>query len=204
MATSCPVGFDAKRLREEVGKMYKRVVDDPDGDFHFHRGPAYAAEFLGYDAHELAQLPPETTRAFAGVANPFKIDAISKGQTVVDIGSGAGTDLLLAARRVGATGRAIGVDMTEAMRTQALRGAQQLGLEHVELRDGDAESLPVEDASADVVISNGVFNLTTDKLQAFREVKRVLKPGGRAMIADIVVGQELSESVRNDVDLWAA
>jgi len=204
MATSCPIGFDADRLRDEVSKLYADVATHPDGTFHFHRGPGYAAEWLGYDPAELAALPATTTAAFAGVGNPCAIAPIREAEVVVDVGSGSGTDLLIAARRVGPRGRAIGVDMTPAMRAQATAGATTLGLAHVEVRAGDAQSLPVEDAVADVVITNGVINLTTDKIEALGEIHRVLRPGGRLQLADIVVGAELPEGVRNNIDLWAA
>jgi ubiquinone/menaquinone biosynthesis C-methylase UbiE len=127
---------------------------------------------------------------------------IGEGLVVADIGCGAGMDLLLAARAVGPRGRAIGVDLTEAMAEKARRSARAAGLANVEVRIGDAMSLPLEDASVDVVISNGVLNLTTDKSVAFGEVSRVIKPGGRSLYADIIVGHELSESVRRDIDLW--
>jgi arsenite methyltransferase len=204
MATSCPIGFDARGLRAEVARMYAAVARDPAGEFHFHRGPGYAAEVLGYDPAELAALPAATTAAFAGVGNPLAIGPLVAGEVVIDVGCGAGTDLLLAARRVGARGRAIGVDMTAEMREQARASAARAGLDHVEVLAGDAQALPVPDRSADVVISNGVINLTTDKLEAFAEIHRVLRPGGRLQLADIVVGSELSEAVRNDVDLWAS
>lgn len=202
MATSCPVNLDTDLLRTEVRSMYARVATDPDGDFHFHRGPQYAAEFLGYDPAELAALPREATASFAGVGNPHRIDAIRPGETVLDIGSGAGTDLLLAARRVGPEGKAIGVDMTEAMRERAQGATRAAGMSNVEVRSGDAEALPVEDAGVDVVISNGVLNLTPDKEKAFSEIVRVLRPGGRLLLADIVVDGELSDEIRSDIDLW--
>ena len=204
MAISCPTGFDTQRLRDEVSMMYSRVADNPDGDFHFHRGPAYASELLGYQADELAELPTDSTASFAGVGNPLSVDALEVGQTVLDIGCGAGLDLLLSAKRVGSSGRAIGVDMTPEMLRRTQDAADALGLTHVDLRQGDAEELPVESGTIDVVISNGVINLTTDKRQAFSEVLRVLKPGGRLLLADIVAASELSEDVRNDIDLWAS
>lgn len=191
-------------MREEVAEVYGRVAADPDQEFHFHRGPAYAADFLGYDREELASLPAESTRSFAGVGNPHLLEAIEEGETVVDVGCGAGTDLLLAARRVGPAGRAIGVDMVSAMLARARRGAEALGLANVEFRRGDAESLPLEDGSADAILSNGVYSLTTDKARAFAEVFRVLKPGGRLLLADIAVSEELSEDVRNNIDLWTS
>jgi SAM-dependent methyltransferase len=204
MAVSCPIGFDTARLRREVAEMYEAVATAPDGDYHFHRGPQYAARQLRYDEAELAGLPTIATASFAGVGNPLAIAPLAPGQTIVDVGCGAGTDLLLAARRVGPGGRAIGVDMTEAMRQRAMAAATEMDLEHVEVRAGDAESLPIEDERADVVISNGVINLTTDKSAAFSEIFRVLRPGGRLQLADIIVSSELSESVRNNIDLWTS
>ncbi|HEX9787927.1 MAG TPA: methyltransferase domain-containing protein [Candidatus Binatia bacterium] len=205
MATTCPVGFDIARLRQLVRAEYDRVARQPEGDFHFHRGPRYAARTLGYDARQLATLPEESTASFAGVGNPHRIGAIQSGETVLDIGCGAGMDLLLAARRTGPAGRAIGVDMTPAMIERAKRAAIKSGLwETIEIRRGMAEALPVENASVEVVISNGVLNLSADKMRAFGEVYRVLKPGGRLYLADVVVQRELSLAARSDVDLWAA
>jgi arsenite methyltransferase len=202
MATSCPIGLDVDQLRREVSFIYARVADDPSGDFHFHRGADYAASLLGYDATELAAIPATTTASFAGVGNPHCVAPIEPGETVIDVGCGAGTDLLLAARRVGANGKAIGVDMTPAMAERARAGAKMLGLDHVEIRIGDALELPVESGTVDVVISNGVINLTPDKDRAYAEAFRVLKPGGRFQLADIIVANELSEKIRNDIDLW--
>lgn len=202
MATTCPIGLDTQKLRDEVSFIYARVAEDPGGDFHFHRGAAYAAEFLGYDAAELAALPPESPASFAGVANPHAIARTDPGATVLDIGCGAGMDLLLAARRVGPTGRVIGVDMTPAMAEKARASARAAGLTNVEVRVGDALDLPVDSASIDVVISNGVINLTPDKDKAYAEIVRVLKPGGRLQLGDIIVANELSEDIRRNIDLW--
>lgn len=202
MAVACPVDLDTLVLRREIQSIYARVATEPAGQFHFHRGPAYAAERLGYDADALAALPPDSTASFAGVANPHRIASIPAGATVVDIGCGAGMDLLLAALAVGPTGRAIGIDMTEAMAERARAGARALGLTQVEVRIGDALELPVDVASVDVVISNGVLNLTPDKQKAFSEVLRVLKPGGQFLYGDIIVASELSESIRRNIDLW--
>jgi len=202
MALSCPIDLDVARLRKEIESIYARVAEDPSGDFHFHRGADYAASLLGYDAAALAALPAETTASFAGVANPFAAGPPSAGQVVVDIGSGAGTDALLAARYVGPTGRVIGVDPTEPMLAKARAAAAAAGAGHVEFRKGSGEALPVDTASVDLVISNGVINLAPDKEPVFREIMRVLKPGGRLQLADIVVASELSESIRNDIDLW--
>jgi arsenite methyltransferase len=202
VAIRCPIDFDGARLRAEVQTMYSRVATTPDGGFHFHRGPHYAATMLGYDAAELAALPLEVTSSFAGVGNPHAIGRIPDGATVVDIGCGAGTDLLLSARRTGPRGRAIGVDMTEAMRQRATTGAAACGLGNVEVRNGDATLLPIDDHSVDVVISNGVLNLVPDKEPAVAEIARVLKPAGRVQIADIVIGEVLPDSALRDIDLW--
>lgn len=202
MAITCPVELDTLKLRQEIQSIYARVATDPNGAFHFHRGPGYAVSLLGYDADALAALPPSPTESFAGVANPHRIAPLAEGATVVDIGCGAGMDLLLAAKAVGATGRAIGVDMTEAMAERTRAGARGLGFDQVEVRLGDALTLPVESGTVDAVISNGVMNLTPDKAAAFSEVLRILKPGGTFMYGDIVVGAELDESLRRDIDLW--
>jgi len=202
MAIACPVDLDTQVLRSEVSKIYSRVATDPDGDFHFHRGPAYAANFLGYDPAELAALPNECTASFAGIANPHTIAPILRGETVLDIGCGAGTDLLLAARRVGPSGRAIGIDMTEVMLDRVRGSAAAVGLTNVEVRRADATALPLADASVDVVISNGVLNLVPEKEKAFAEIRRVLRPGGRLQLADIVLDAELGEDVRCNIDLW--
>ena len=202
MAIACPVDLDTQRLRSEVSTIYSRVATEPDGQFHFHRGPAYAAEFLGYDPAELATLPAEVTAPFAGIANPQRIGLIRAGETVLDIGCGAGMDLLLTGRRVGPTGRAIGVDMTDAMVERSRSSARVVGLVQVEVRKGDATSLPVESASVDVVTTNGVINLVPEKQRAFEEIMRVLKPGGRLHLADILLDVELSEDARRNIDLW--
>ena len=205
MAITCPVGFDVDGLRGLVREEYDRVAREPQGTFHFHRGPEYASRMLGYDPQELATIPSESSASFAGVGNPHRIGSIATGETVLDIGCGAGMDLLLAARRVGSSGKAIGVDMTPSMLELAKRGALKAGLwENVEVRRGMVEELPVENESVDVVISNGVLNLSTDKDRALREVYRVLRPGGRLHLADVVVQRELSLAARSDVDLWAA
>jgi len=196
------VNLDPQMLRSEVSKLYSRVAGDPDGDFHFHRGPVYAVEFLGYDPAELATLPPECTASFAGIANPHAIAPIAAGETVLDIGCGAGTDLLLAARHAGPRGRAIGVDMTEAMRDRALASAKSAGLSNVEVHCADATAIPLPDSSIDVVISNGVLNLVPEKDRAFAEIWRVLRPGGRLQLGDIVLDAPLSAEARGDVGLW--
>jgi arsenite methyltransferase len=202
MAIACPIDLDTLKLRAEIQSIYARVAVDPSGEFHFHRGPEYAAKRLGYDAAELSKLPGTVTEPFAGVGNPHAIAPLPPGATVLDIGCGAGTDLLLAALHVGPSGRAIGVDMTEAMRDRARRGATACGLAHVEVREGEATALPIESESVDVVLSNGVLNLVAEKRAAVAEIRRILKPEGRVQIADIVLGVELPEDARRDIDLW--
>ena len=202
MPIACPIDLDTRLLRSEISKIYGRVAIEPEGEFHFHRGPAYAAEFLGYDAAELATLPPDCPASFAGVSNPLAIGPVHPGETIVDIGCGAGMDLLLAGRRVGTHGRAIGIDMTDSMIERARASAAAVGLKQVEVRKGDATSLPVDDQSVDVVISNGVVNLVPEKERAFAEIVRILKPGGRLHLGDIALDVELSESVRRNIDLW--
>ena len=174
MAVTRPIDFNVASLRAEVQTMYSRLATSPNGDFHFHRGPTYAATRLGYDVKELAALPVDVTSSIAGVGNPHAIERIPAGTIVVDMGCGAGTDLLLVARRTGPQGCAIGVDMTESMRQRASEGALACGLGNVEVRNGDATRLPIDDHSIDVVISNGVLNLVPEKQQAVAEIARVL------------------------------
>jgi SAM-dependent methyltransferase len=202
MPITCPIDLNTAVLRTEISTIYSRVAEEPDGDFHFHRGPSYAAEFLGYDAEELALLPAECTASFAGIGNPLAIGVLHTGETVLDIGCGAGMDLLLSARRVGRGGHAIGVDMTDRMVERARKAAETAGFRQVEFRKGDATALPVADGSIDVVSSNGVLNLVPEKERAFAEIVRVLKPGGRLHLADIALDVELPEDARRNIDLW--
>ncbi len=202
MAAVCPVGFDRARLTAEVRRTYAAVALDPGGEFHFHRGPHYAARQLGYDLDELLTLPAVATGPFAGVGNPFKMQPLPEAAVVLDVGSGAGMDCLLAGGRVGARGRVIGVDMTDEMLERAHQGARDAGLPQVGFEKGDMTRLPLEDESVDVAISNGVINLAPDKHAVFAELYRVVRPGGRLQFADIILGTELSEKARSDIDLW--
>ena len=198
MTTS--VRVDVAVLRDEIQKTYTEVSTEPERGFIFPTGRAWA-EDLGYPS-ELARVPEETARSFAGVANPFSLGRIERGQVVLDLGCGAGTDLLVAAQMVGPEGRAIGVDMTPAMLDRARLSAVAMGLANVVLHESLIESLPLPDGSVDVVISNGVIDLVPDKDAVFSELDRVLRPGGRLQLADVVIHTEVSEDARERIDLW--
>jgi arsenite methyltransferase len=202
MTTDCDLTFDRERLKQEIRTTYGRVAEEPDGDFHFHRGPEYAASMLGYDRAELDALPDSVTAPFAGVGNPFHAGALPRGARVIDLGSGSGMDCLLAARRVGPQGEVVGLDMTDAMLRKAAAGAAVSGAENVRFDRADISDLPLGDASVDVAISNGVINLSPEKEGVFAELYRVLRPGGRVQFADIVIEAELSAAARNDIELW--
>ena len=205
MAATCPADFDVDALRERVRAEYDRVAREPQGNFHFRHGLEYACQLLGFDRIELQSLPEECVERFTGVGNPHRIGPIQPGEIILDVGCGAGMDLLLAARSVSPRGKAIGVDMTLAMCERARAAAVQSGLwQSVDIRVGRAEELPVEDESIDVVISNGVINLSPDKNRAFSEILRVLRPRGRLYLADVVLQRELSLNARSNMDLWVA
>ena len=195
---------DAERLRDEIRKVYSDVALDPKKGYHFHTGREYAADLLGYAREELAELPDSVTAPFAGVGNPLAMGHPRTGETVVDIGAGSGMDTFLAARHVGASGSVIAVDMTDAMLERGRDNVVVTGMSQVEYRRGFAESLPVEDASADLVISNGVINLSPSKNAVFREAFRVLKHGGRLQIADIIVHKDIPPAGREDISIWTA
>lgn len=195
------VTVDVALLRSEIEKTYTDVSTEPDRDFIFPTGRAWA-EDLGYPQPELTRVPESTVESFAGVANPHSLGRIEEGSTVLDLGCGAGTDLLIAAQMAGPAGRVIGVDMTPSMLARARASAEEMGLANVELHESLIESLPVEDESIDVVISNGVIDLVPDKELVFAEIDRVLKPGGRLQIADVVIHTEVSEDARDRIDLW--
>ena len=197
--TDIPVDVDV--LREEIRKTYTDVSTDHEQQFIFPTGRAWA-QALGYPEAELARVPDATAQSFAGVANHWTLGRAQQGSVVLDLGCGAGTDLLIAAQMTGPTGRVIGVDMTTAMLDRARDSAQQMGLENVELHESLIESLPLEDASVDIVISNGVIDLVPDKDAVFDEIDRVLRPGGRLQVADVVIHTEVSEDARKRIDLW--
>lgn len=197
-----PAAVDVEDLRCQIQDKYTQVAASPETGFHFHTGRPLAL-MLGYQPDVIDGLPASAVESFAGTGNPFSMGALQPGETVLDIGCGAGFDSLIAAGQVGPQGRVFSVDMTPAMLDKASRSARAAGLANIEFRKGLAESLPLEDSSADVVISNGVFNLCPDKLALMTEVSRVLKPGGRIQIGDIVVHKEVPQSAKDDIDLWS-
>jgi arsenite methyltransferase len=198
--TEPPVDTDV--LRDEIRKTYTSVSTQPGEDFIFPTGRAWAQQ-LGYPEPELANVPDATVESFAGVANPHSLGRIEEGATVLDLGCGAGTDLLIAAQMVGPTGHVIGVDMTPAMLERAAASAREMGIAgRVELHESLIESLPLPAGEVDVVISNGVIDLVPDKDAVFDEIDRVLKPGGRMQFADVVIHTEVSEDARARIDLW--
>ena len=194
---------DADKLRQEVSAKYREVALKPDGTYHFHTGRPLAQR-LGYDAAAVAALPDAAVESFAGVANPFALRRLAAGEKVVDVGAGAGFDSFIAAGQVGPAGRVVGVDMTAEMLAKSRRTAAAMGASNVEFREGLAEKLPVADGWADVVISNGVINLCTDKRIVFDEIRRVLRPGGWLQFADIANGKPVPEAAIRNIDLWTA
>ena len=194
-----PVDVDV--LREEIQKTYTDVATDAAQEFIFPTGRSWAQE-LRYPEPELSRVPDGTVESFAGVANHWTLGHIEPGSVVLDLGCGAGTDLLIAAQMTGPYGRAIGVDMTHSMLARARASAGEIGIDHLELHESLIEALPLEDGSVDVVISNGVIDLVPDKEAVFDEIDRVLRPGGRLQIADVVIHHEVSEDARARIDLW--
>jgi arsenite methyltransferase len=195
--------FDPKDLETKVKAMYTDVARDPRGGFHFEMGRALA-ERLGYAPSDLDRIPPEAIESFAGVGHFFHFAGLKEGETVVDFGSGSGMDCFLAAIKVGPSGRVIGVDMTDAQREKAERLRDRYGFGNVTFVAGYIESAPLPGGAADAVISNGVINLAPDKTRVFREAARVLAPGGRLALADIVTDVRLPGSIVCNTTLWAA
>lgn len=195
------VTIDLVALREAIQHEYNEVAATPDKGFHFHVGSELTRR-LNYPSEQVDVLPDTIVESFAGVGNPFALGALAPGETVVDLGCGAGFDAILAGQQVGPPGRVIGIDMTPAMLDKARANAALLDQSWVEFREGVIESLPIEDESVDVIISNGVINLSPEKETVFAEAFRVLKPGGRLQISDIIVSREVPEDARNNIDLW--
>ena len=193
--------LDLDTLRQAIQEEYALVAREPEHGFHFHTGRPLAG-LLGYEEAWLKGLPEPTIASFAGTGNPFSLGVLRPGEQVVDVGSGGGIDSLIAARMVGPSGRVVGVDMTPAMLDMARTSAAASGLGNIEFREGFGEALPVEDGWADVVIANGALNLMPDKDAALREMARVLKPGGRLQIGDILVQKAVPQSAKEDIALW--
>lgn len=196
-----PVRIDDVRAR--VQGVYEQVAENPHGEFHFERGRGLA-ERLGYPADELDRIPAEAMESFAGVGYPFGLFELPAGATVLDLGSGSGMDVFFAAHRVGPSGHVIGVDMTEKQLAKAERLRKAGGYDNVSLRQGFVEEVPLEDDACDVVVSNGVINLSAQKETVFAEIARVLRPGGQMAISDIVTEAQLNDDIKCDPSLWAA
>lgn len=196
------LGFNRKQILDAVCMMYTDVACEPGRLFHFPTGRS-ACIFVGYPGPWVDALPPAAVESFAGVGFPFRADVIASGDRVLDIGSGSGTDVFGAARVVGPDGAVIALDMTPAMLAKLRSNVEETGATNVRILEGNAEAIPLADESVDVVSSNGVFNLVPDKRRAIAEVFRVLRPGGRVQIADIVVGKPISEQSRANPKLWA-
>jgi arsenite methyltransferase len=194
------IGIDVDLLKSEIRKTYASVSQEPEKDFVFPTGRAWAQD-LDYP-EELSRVPDSAVESFAGVANPFTLGRLEPGECVLDLGSGAGTDSLVAAQMVGPEGHVTGIDMTPEMLAKARAAAEEMGAENVEFVESEAEQLPFADGSFDVVISNGVIDLIPDKDAVFGELLRVLKPGGRIQLADVTIQQPVSEEGRRKIDLW--
>jgi len=193
--------IDVETLKCEIRKTYARVSTEPERDFVFPTGRAWALD-LDYPSDLLGRVPDPSAESFAGVANPFSLGPLRPGERVLDLGSGAGTDSLVAAQMVGPDGHVVGIDMTSEMVTKARASAHAMGARNVEFVEGEAETLPFADASFDVVISNGVIDLVPDKDAVFAELYRVLRPGGRLQLADVTIQRPVSEEGRRNIDLW--
>lgn len=189
-------------LKDEILRMYQEVADDPAGEFHFYHGRE-AADLFAYDPEWLDEAPPGAVASFAGVGNPHLRADIQEGEVVLDLGSGAGLDAVIAARRAGASGRVIGIDLNPSMCTKAREHVRDAGAV-MECHEAPMERIPLDDGTVDVVISNGVINLSFRKREVMEEMFRVLKPGGRISITDIVSAKQLSQSIVNDPKLWAS
>jgi SAM-dependent methyltransferase len=199
--TIAPPAIDLGELRKAIQDEYALVAEQPEHGFHFLVGRPLA-QLLGYREEWMTGVPKPTIASFAGTGNPFSVAELRQGERVVDVGCGGGIDSLIAARMVGPRGRVIGVDMTPAMLAKARASAAAAYASNAEFREGFGEALPIEDAWADVVISNGVLNLMPDKDAALREMARALKPGGRLQIGDILVQKAVPQDAKEDIALW--
>jgi arsenite methyltransferase len=198
-----PINFDPKELEIKVKAMYRSVAENPHGDFHFEMGRALA-ERLGYLPADLDHIPAEAIDSFAGVGYYFHLADLKEGETVVDLGSGSGMDSFIAALKVGARGKVFGIDMTDEQRAKAERLRVRDGFTTVKYLKGYIEEVPLPDGTTDAIISNGVINLATDKTRVFREAARLLKPGGRLALADIITEAQLPDTIVCNSTLWAA
>ena len=196
-----PAELDRAALKTAIADEYTQVATDPDQGFHFHTGMKLA-RLLDYDETLLDHVPESSIKSFAGTGNPFSMGRLNKGERVLDVGSGAGMDSLIASQMVGPEGHVTGIDMTDAMIARARSSATRAGATNVEFMNADATDLPLPDHSVDGVISNGVFNLVPAKASALHEMYRVLKPGGRLQIADILVDRAVPFEAKEDIDLW--
>lgn len=196
-----PVRLDTETLRAAIKNEYREVAEDPGKGFHFHTGRRLT-QIVGYKDEWLQGVSERAIESFAGTGNPFAMGELAAGERVIDVGSGGGIDSLIAARMVGAAGAVVGIDMTPAMLSKARAAAAESGIHNVEFREAYMEELPVPDGWADVVISNGVLNLTPDKQEVLREMFRVLRSGGRLQIGDILVNRAVPEGAKQTIDLW--
>lgn len=196
-----PAGIKVDDLHQAISREYEEVARTPKKGFHFHTGRRLT-EIVEYQLEWLERIPESVIESFAGTGNPFAIGEITTGESVVDIGCGAGIDSFIAAQKVGPSGKVIGVDMTPAMLDKAREAQEMVGCNQVQFKHGVMEDLPVPDNWADVIISNGVFNLAPDKTRVLQEMYRVLAQGGRLQIADIIVQKQVPESAKRNIDLW--
>lgn len=197
------LAVDPAALREEVKNKYRDVASKPDGEYHFHTGRRLAQR-LGYDPAVVDSMPDAAVESFAGVANPFSLRSLEQGEKVVDAGSGGGFDCFVAAHQTGPQGQIVGIDMLPEMLEKSRTSAEIMGLKNVQFREGLLEEIPLEDAWADVIISNGVINLCADKKRVFAELRRLLRPGGWLQFGDIANGKPVPDSAVRNIDLWTA